>query len=515
VVIASVAVALVLPLGLWMVRRPRQPGDAPPPLRQRLEFATIGLVVIAFAVAVVLAILQDVPFSWDESVYALIARHWVFGTPATGWGVYRPPVLSFLATVPMLVTRQEAVFRMIGLGFGCLTIIAVWLLGRRLAGARAGLVAAAIVASATPIQMNAGLLLNDVPSAGLVVLLLWVLWRVMEDPDAGWSMLWLAPVAAAAFYVRYGASVAIALIAVTALVLWPRRLLVDWRRVLATGALLVLLLLPHIVLSVLKYGSPWGIALQADHGAQGAYPGAALVAYAASLPFDLVGPLGAVVAVLGLLGGIALIARAVRQRHANRSTRAIALLLVPAVGQIVVLGIAILPQARYVFLAMILLIVAGSIMIAGALGALRGARRQGLGWVAAGVLGAYVLGSLVTAPQAAGARLSAFDWLRVGGRYIATHSTGPCSVLASDVPQVTWYSGCTTYSFGAPTDSGRDALLTGANRWLLLRRDGSFQPLASIVADYRSRVLGGSAFALHDHKGRTRGFVYRFPPAAP
>ncbi|MDP9251080.1 MAG: glycosyltransferase family 39 protein, partial [Chloroflexota bacterium] len=189
--------------------RQARPALAGPAISARVEFALVGLVVAVFAGAVSLGIAQRTPFGWDESVYALISRHWLFGTPASGWGPYRPPALSLLAVIPNLVTSNEAAFRAIGLAFGCLTVLAVWLVARRLGGVAAGLVAAVVIASAQPIQINAGFLLNDVPAVGLLALLVAVLWRVMEDDRSGWSMLWIAPIAALSFYVRYGAAVPI------------------------------------------------------------------------------------------------------------------------------------------------------------------------------------------------------------------------------------------------------------------------------------------------------------------
>ena len=38
----------------------------------------------------------------------------------------------------------------------------------------------------------------------------------------------------------------------------------------------------------------------------------------------------------------------------------------------------------------------------------------------------------------------------LAGRAIAARARGPCTVLAAKVAETTWYSGCSTYQFGAP-----------------------------------------------------------------
>jgi 4-amino-4-deoxy-L-arabinose transferase-like glycosyltransferase len=511
VVAASVAVGVSLPIGLWMALRSRGQPVAPPSISRRAEVAILGLVLFIFAIAVVLGIRPAIEFGWDESVYALISRHWLFGTPATGWGIYRPPVVSILASIPMLVTRDESAFRAIGLVAGCMAVVAVWLVGRRLHGILTGVIAAVVVASAQSIQINAGHLLTDVPATGVLLLLIATLWRVMEDERAGWSILWLAPIAALAFYVRYGASVAILAIAVTALLIWRRRIAADWVKAVATAGLLIVLLLPHLILATLRTGTPWGIALLASGGARGAYPGAAMVTYLVWLPYQLVGPLGAAVAIIGLFTCVVAIVRAMKLRQLDRPARAHSLLLVPAAVQIAVMGITILPVGRYIYLGMILLIIAGCAGLVRMWSDLVNGKRL-VAWLASGALVAYLLGSVAIIPGVAEKGLAG-TWLREGGQYIAAHSSEGCSVLASDVPEITWYSGCAAYGFGTRRAADRDQLLSGRDRWLLVRRDGVFQPAAAILDQYLSRVVPGSRVLLEDGSGVVRAELYRFAAA--
>jgi Dolichyl-phosphate-mannose-protein mannosyltransferase len=507
--VAAPVASLGVPLTLWAAERIGPAAATGPVIALRVELGILGGLVAIFAFAVGLAVLQHLPLGWDESVYALITRHWLFATPATGWGFHRPVVLSILAVIPELVSRDESLVRIIGLLCGCLTVGAVWLLGRRLQGPIVGLVAALVLASAQPIQVDAGFLLNDVPALGVLLLLMAVMWRELEEKKSGWSMLWLAPIAALAFYVRYGASIPILLIAVTSLVIWWRRIASDWPKALATGGVLVLLLLPHLVFSTTQTGTPWGIGLAASGGARPAYPGEGLVTYLAWLPYHLLGPLGAVIAVIGLVTSVIAITRAIRSRGWDRTTRALAFLFIPAVGQIGVLGVSILPQSRYIYFGIVLLLIAGAIGLARGWSAL-GVSRRPVGWLASGLLTAYLVGSLSLVPGVVDAQRVGDEWIRDGARLIASRSGADCSVLASDVPQITWYSECAAYNFGNIAVADRDELLTGRDRWLLVRRDGEFQPSKEILDQYLSRVAPGPPILLRDESGAVRADLYRF-----
>jgi hypothetical protein len=506
--VAVPLVSLGLPVALWVADRIGRAADIEPVISLRVERALLGGLVAIFAVAVGLGVLQHLPLGWDESVYALITRHWLFGTPATGWGFHRPLVLSLLAVIPELVSRDESLLRMIGLLFGCLTVGGVWLLGRRLYGPTSGLVAAVVVASAQPIQVDAGFLLNDIPALGVLLFMMAVLWREMEEKRSGWSVLWLAPIAGLAFYVRYGASIPILLIAATSGVIWWRRIASDWPKAMATGALLLLLLMPHLVFATIETGTPWGIGLAASGGARPGYSGEGLVTYLAWLPYHLLGPLGAVLVIIGLVTSVIAITRAIRGRAWDRTTRALTFLLIPALGQIAVLGVSILPQSRYIYFAMVLLVVAGAVGLARGWSAL-GESRRAVGWLASGLLVAYLVGSVILVPGVVGTQRADVDWIRDGARAIASRSGSDCSVLASDVPQITWYSGCAAYNFGNTAVADRDALVTGSDRWLLVRRDGEFQPAKQILDQYLSRVVPGPPILIRDASGVVRADLYR------
>jgi hypothetical protein len=398
----------------------------------------------------------------------------------------------------------------VGLLFGLGALGAAWYLARGVVGRMAALVAVAAVAAAPAIQVDAGLFLNDVPAMALLLLLLALAWRFLERPGpVGWELLWLAPVAAAAFYLRYGSALALVAIGVTLVAVWPRRVLAAWPRVAATAALLVLLLVPHAVFAVAQTGSPLGVAFRAQSGAAGAYPGAGLVQYLAWLPAPLVGIVPAAIAVIGLAGAVHRLVLAGRRREWDAGARAIALLTLPAVLLIGVLGLLQLPQGRYIFLPMVLLIIAGSGF------AVAAARRPGIVGRAVSLalvvaLAAALVGSGLEMPQRADRRAAVYEWLRDAGDWVREASEGSCSILASDVPQLTWYSACPTYNFADRTHAGRDSVLTGEHRYLVDRRDGRFQPPEEVMAQYLARVEPEPVARFENRNGIVVGSVYRF-----
>lgn len=508
--LAGSAFALVgAPAAAWVILAPRSI-DLTGGISNRWELLGLGVIVAAFALVVVIGILQAAPLSWDEAVYALLTRHWLHDTPTTGWGLHRPPALSVLSIGPMLVGSEEWLFRIFPLLSGIGLVAACWYLARGMNGPAAGLLAALAVAVVPTLQIDAGLLLNDVPSTALLVLLVALAWRAFERPGpVGWRILWLAPLAAAAFYVRYGAILPLVTIGLTILIVWPRQVAAAWTKLAATALLFGLLVLPHAVLATLKAGSPVGIFLLAQRGAAGAYPGAALVDYAAWLPSTLVGVLPAAIAVIGLLGAVHLIADAVVGREYRPSTRAAILLVVPAVLQIGVLGTFQLPQYRYLFLPMLLLVVAGSVVLVAV-----ARRRDVLGRTLGLVILTAAIASFVTAgtgmPERAGSRVDRLDWIRAAGNDIARLSDGDCAILASDVPQLTWYSGCATYNFAAGRSANRDRLLVGEHRYLVLRSDGRFQPESPVVDAYLSRTSELPVATYRNDRGTRVASVYRF-----
>jgi 4-amino-4-deoxy-L-arabinose transferase-like glycosyltransferase len=477
---------------------------------RRAEMVALAFVVIAFAAVVSIGMAANSPFSWDESVYALTIRHWVQGGPSTGVGATRPAVISVLGVVPLALGGQEWMFRIVGLLFGSLGIVAAWQLGRSMGGSYAGLLGALLLAAAPSIQLDAGLFLTDVPAMALLLLLVAFVWRAFEGQQPpGWRLVWLAPLAAFAFYTRYGSIVPLLAIGLTVPLLWPGRVAAARRPVLATVALFALLLVPHAIFATLQEGSPIGIILLARGGAAGETFGAGLEQYLAWLPSELVGPVPGLAAVLGLAVGLLHLLRAGLRGSWDRRSRMYGLLCLPAVAHILVLGLFVLPQQRYLFLPMALLMVAGSLAIADGVAGRGRIGRLAMNLVAAAVVTALIWAG-VAMPGRTDGRTAYLAWERQAGLLIRELGDGSCSALAADYPQMTWYSGCPTYNFADVERSGRERLLSGENRFLVIRPDGHFQPTGAVLAEYLSKVEPQPMAELHDRTGHLVAQIYRF-----
>lgn len=486
----------------------------------RGELVLLGAILLLFGIIVVRFIAIGSIFGFDESIYALTARSWVQGTPATGWSSHRSPGISLLGVVALPFGTWEAPFRIIGLVFGLGALVACWRLARQMGGPAAGLLAALAVAAVPDLQLNAAAFLTDVPSSALLMVMMLLAWRCFQPvsadgkPDRG--LLLLAPVAASAFYVRYGASVPIAFLVATVVLLWPRVIARSWRSVAATIALFLVMLLPHLAFATLKLGSPWAIALRARDLAAPAYPGQGLQIYVAQFFSSVAGPIAGAITVTGL---VAAAWQVVATRRIGGMARAYAFLLIPALGMALLLGLVALAQTRYIYVSIMLLAIAGSVGLAGAWRHLPPAVRTASAVLAPSVLAVVMVNAGVSqvARQASYAPTQrdlvvASERIRADALSHSDDGQPHCSVLTYPVPEVTWYSGCAAYHFGYPAQAGREAQLTTANRYLLLLEGTTIrQPQGEMLEGYLRLVDPAPIAVVRDPaSGKVASRVYRF-----
>lgn len=407
-------------------------------------------------------------FGFDEAIYANTARSWLEGTPNTGWSAHRSPGIS-LVGLPAVPSATEAGFRLVGLLSGAACVVMAWALGRRLHGPSAGLIAAVVAASVPELLLSSSLFLTDVPSAALVMLLMLVLWRELEErPAPSRNLLWIAPIAAAAFYVRFGAALPIMLVAVTALLLWHRKLLAAWKLSLSTGGLLLLLLLPHLVQATVMTGTPWGIARMAQGLAASGSPMTTLLSFL-RLASDgrLAGIVAELLMLLAIVAWPALMVRGGGLR--DRATRMHTYLLVPAVGQFLLISLVAMTHLRYILLPILLLVIAGSITAVRLARPLVLPSRQALAVVV--VVAAVVSGLGTAAVEVRGRTAYAptqYAFVDAARRVRDDAGDGSCAILGYPPPQFTWYSGCATHHFGYPPVAGRSAALNATRHYLIL-----------------------------------------------
>jgi 4-amino-4-deoxy-L-arabinose transferase-like glycosyltransferase len=376
----------------------------------------------------------------------------------------------------MMISDGETVLRAVGWPFGILTVLSVWWLARQMGGAVAALAAAGLVATAPTILDQSTLLMTDIPAAALLLVTAVVLWRELElRPTPSWWLVVIAPLAAAAFEIRYGSVVAVTALALGGLVVWLPRPLRAWPKVAVTGGLFALLLTPHVVGAIREFGSPIRRLMPGGNLSGGEYNAVeGLIRYGELFPFRLAGPLAAAAMLFGLVAAIGGLVIAWRRGHTDTNTRVRAFLTVTAVAQIVIFGAMSGPVPRYILFAVALLCVLAGFELTRAITRLASSRLTPV--VPASMLAAVLLVAfygVISFGVAYSNRqdsVSAYAEVASAANRAETLSEGSCNVMTSYSPQVTWYSGCATTSFGHLDE------LSGDSQFVFLIAEGKRQP---------------------------------------
>ena len=460
-----------------------------------IELGGLALLCAAVVVGCLWAMRVPLLLGHDESVYALWARHWLADTPATGVSEHRAPLLSVIGLPVLALGGGDAALRGIGVIAAVGAAVAVWWLGRMMHGPITGLMAATVFALAPTVFAAGTLYLTDLPAAGVLVALAGLLWRqfaLRERP--GQAVLLAAPLAWAAYELRYGSALVVVLLfAVACVMFWPG-VRGGGRRVLQTVALLALLLVPHLVNSMLDMGTPWQRLLYISRATRGAYLGEGLALYVRWFPRELAGQIAAALMTAGLVTGpVVWLRNLVQQRrsrvvdpHARHLGRVLAFLILPAVGHVVAIGLASHGEPRFVFFAVALLCVAGAVVVVEVLRRLAD-RSTAAVWVALVLFALGMAAHLARlAPSQAGERKLEAERRVVlldAATALGDLSGHNCSVLTGYVPQITWYSGCESYHFGRPPTVGQERFLT-SDAWMLLLEQGKVQPEGAVLDAY-------------------------------
>lgn len=365
-----------------------------------LIYAAVGAWIAAAAIRWAMGS----PLGHDEARYAISARALLHGH-LPRWD-YVPPGIAALGVPGIALGGGERAMRLVPLVANLGLLAAAFAIARRFSRETAAW-ALAVLAGTLPLLRLSSDLLSDIPSAALVLAGLAVLLG-----ELGWRIVVVAPLFAAAFYIRYGSCVPIAIIAVTVLAFRFREL--RFAPAAVTLGLFALLLVPHVVQSHVVDGSTLGIL---EASAAMPAPGRGLADYAlhAFHHFGILGPPLIAVAIAGAL------------RDRRR-----AMLVVIAVAQIVVLGLQTQAQPRYVFVALVLLVIAGVDTLKAYLDrrALVVVAAMWIGVVASAVRSKHELEAENAHTLAAAALIHTDD----AGR--------PCFVMARKRMQMEWYSGC-------------------------------------------------------------------------
>ncbi|HEU0033492.1 MAG TPA: hypothetical protein VFQ53_22830 [Kofleriaceae bacterium] len=387
---------------------------------------TAALIVWLVTAAIQLAF--ALPLKHDEAAYLIGAERLLAGEPAV-W-LYRSIGTELLAVPGIALGGSITTIRILPALVTLLVPIGAWRLARAVYPDRAlGGWAAAVLAGAHPMILQNASVLGDLPAAGLVVVGCAVLVRELSRPDgASWRIAGAAPLLVAAFYVRYGSVPALLAIAVASVIVYGRAIVRRPLPVIATVALALILVVPHVVASLDRTGSVLGILRTSAASTRFVYAGEGLVTYLTENPFAYYGYLAAPVVAIGIVAGIAL-----RDRRAG-------FVALVGIATLAILGWKSHAQPRYAFAVVALLVVVGVGGVARALELAARPRPLVIASVAAiAVCWIAALGWTISTARARDAR----EPFRELAQQIAHDAAGrPCMIVAAREPQLAYYSGC-------------------------------------------------------------------------
>ncbi len=497
------------------------PEDRSLPTTRRADVAALLVIMVALALAVGYALAHEGPLGWDEAVYAGHARQLATGLVAPGWQIYRPPGLPVIGTLAAPFGFTDLSLRVLtaALGFGALGI--AWLMTRRLWGSSMAAVAVLLAAIGSPIVLvQLSLFHDDLPSVGLLLGLMLVLWVQFEgERGPNRWLLAAAPLAAAAFYVRYGTLVAIGGIGLTSVLLWHRPMRGHPRLLAGTVGLAALLFAPHVIYAISATGSPLGIVRAAVVVADSSGSLTALRHYVAWLGGSIAGRTGSLLIVIGLLWAGTSLARSIWTRTISPPERACLWLGIPAVITVVGLVLVSHAERRYVLFPLFLaLIVGGGGVAAGwtRLKSMVEARgRLPIGRVAVGIVFLLVVVGVslgvIRSVRTGTEQADASAWVAEAGRAIRADSAGPCLVASALTPIMTWYSRCDAVQMGPSRATGLLQKPFAGRIYLVFTAIDQTQVSSSTVASYRALVTGPPTMSFPVGPP-ARAEVYRLTP---
>lgn len=246
----------------------------------------IALVALAARLVYALAVAPGLPARGDTLLY-----HYLANGIADGTGYVRP--FSVLMTgsaeptaaYPPLYPLYLSAFSLVGLDsldahravsclLGPIAVVLVGLLGRRVAGPRAGLLAAALAAVYPQLVMVDGTVIAEALYAPLVAAILLLVYRLLDRPGP-WRAAALGAAIGLAVLTRTEALLLVVLLALPACLLATRRPGAGARAALRAAAPLaavavaatVLVLVPWVVRNAITLGDPLVLTSNSGHTA--------------------------------------------------------------------------------------------------------------------------------------------------------------------------------------------------------------------------------------------------------
>lgn len=373
--------------------------------------------------------LARAPLGHDEAQYAIAASEWLAGlTPR--WN-YLSIGMNVIAAPGVLLGGDERALRLVAVLCGLAFVLASVHLARRVTSAATAAWLAVVIAATICIARRSAELLSDLPAATcLLAATAIAVTECGRSEGPRWRLTLAAPWLAASFYLRYGSSIPIAVIALVVCAASWRAIARRPAPVAATAAVGLLLLVPHLQASIALTGSALGIMHESSATISTEF-GSGLMEYVSSNPWTYYGTLATPLLLLGLTSIVRL-----------RDRRLIMLWCI-AVGDIVAVGLTTIGQSRYIFVGIVLLLLLGIHEVQRWLAHRPQPLRHRLAIVAGMVVAAawalVVISCTKTAPRRRVKMQSTFAAVAA----ITRDARGqPCAVVGRHTTQLEWYSGC-------------------------------------------------------------------------
>lgn len=325
-------------------------------LTKRTVAFLIPILVFCGTLFILWSIVGSQPIGHDEAVYLTKARSWIEGTPADEFEIYRPIGMAGFGWAFLHFGDSEKFVRLFGVIFGSVAILFVYLFFKRLFNLLIALAVTGIVITSPLFLKEAPLFQNDIPSSGFLIGVLWLIYIYYETAGRSKSIYFVGPLAAVAFYVRYGVASAFGIIGVLSfLILAPKFIKkvnnINYYKLGIALTVSVFLFAPHFIQSFIVEKRLLGILSRSGKAAHRAYLGEGLADYIKWLPNEIGGWVLGITAIIGIVSTLVIIFRK------NLRENYISLLWIGSIGLLnfIVTGLLVHAEARYVFFPMVLL----------------------------------------------------------------------------------------------------------------------------------------------------------------
>ena len=295
------------------------------------------------------------PIGHDEAVYLTKARSWMEGTPADEFEIYRPIGMAWFGWLFLHFGDSEIMMRSFGVIFGAISTLFIYLFFRRISNLPIAVSITGIVITSTLFLKEAPLFQNDIPSSGLLFGVLWLVYIYYKTASKSKSIYFAGPLAALAFYLRYGVASSFGIIAVLSILILGHRLIkkkdANYLNLVITVIISVLLFAPHFIQSFIVERKIFGILSRAGEAAHRAYLGEGLVNYIKWLPNEIGGWFLGITAIIGIVATIVIVFRKkLRQNY-------VGMLWIGSIGlsNFIITGLLVHAESRYVFFPVVLL----------------------------------------------------------------------------------------------------------------------------------------------------------------